>query len=507
MFRWKATATALVAVAALALTGCTPSDTASTGEKTTLTLGAFLAPATLDPSGSEWGNRSIFYQTVFDTLLFAAQDGTIQPWLATEWSYNDDNTVLTLTVRDDVTFTDGSALTADVVKQNLERFKAGTSPAASFLAAVDSVEAPDDTTVVINLSAPDPALLTYLTQTAGLVGSAENFDSEDAATNPVGSGPYELDLESTVTGTSYVYTANPDYWNPDLQYYAGVTINILSDPTAVVNAIKAGEVNAAKLVNNDAIAEIEATGWTVDFTELDFQGILLLDRGGVNNPALADVRVRQAINYAFDKEGLLQALQQGHGTVTNQVFPPTSPGFDPALDDTYPYDPDKARELLADAGYADGLTIEMPSVSVLGATAYTLIAQQLADVGITVKQTDVALETFIGDLLAPKYSASYMALEQNPDWQLINFMLAPTAVFNPYKYADPEVDAMMAEIQSGDAETQARVAGELNAYIVEQAWFAPFYRVNAGFAVDPNTELTLTPTNAYPAIFDFKPKG
>lgn len=507
MFRWKATA-AIVAVAALALTGCTTgSGEPAEGEKSTLTLGAFLAPTTFDPAGSEWGNRSIFYQTAYDTLLLATQEGTIEPWLATEWSYNDDNTVLTLTLRDDVTFSDGSALTGDVVKQNLERFKTGTSPAANFLADVTSVEAPDDTTVVITLGAPNPAMLNYLTQTAGLVGSAESFDDEDLATNPVGSGPYILDAEATVTGTSYVYEANPDYWNPDVQHYDGVTINILTDATAIVNAIKAGEVNGAKLTNNDSLGEIEAAGWGIEFTELDFQGILLLDRGGVNNPALADVRVRQAINYAFDREGLLEALQAGNGTPTTQVFPTTSAAYDAELDSFYSYDPEKAKELLADAGFAGGLEIEMPSVSVLGTTAYTLIAQQLADVGITVKQTDVALESFIADLLAPKYSASYMALEQNPDWQLINFMLSPAATFNPYKYADPEVDAMLEKIQFGDTDTQAEVAKELNAYIVEQAWFAPFYRLNAGYAVDANTELTLTPTNAYPAIYDFTPKG
>lgn len=505
MFRWKATA--LVAAVALALTGCAPGAEEPAGEKTNLILGAFLAPTTFDPAGSEWGNRSIFYQTVYDTLLLATQEGTIEPYLATAWSYNDDNTELTLTIREGIEFTDGTALTADVVKQNLDRFKVGTSPSAGFLTDVTSVEAPDDTTVVITLSAPNPALLNYLTQTAGLVGSPAAFDSADAATNPIGSGPYVLDLDATVTGTSYVYTANPDYWNPDVQHYAGVTISILADPTAVVNAIKAGEVNGAKLVNNDANAEIEAAGFTLDFTSLDFQGMLLLDRAGTNNPALGDVRVRQAMNYAFDREGLLQAISAGNGTVTTQVFPATSAAYDPELDSFYSYDPEKARELLADAGYADGLEIEMPSVSVIGAAAYTLIAQQLADVGITVKQTDVPLETFIGDLLAPKYSASFMALEQNPDWQLINFMIAPSAVFNPYKYADPKVDAMMEEIQFGDPETQAKVAGELNAYIVEQAWFAPFYRVNAGYAVDANTVLTLTPTNAYPAIYDFTPKG
>ncbi|MET0887150.1 MAG: ABC transporter substrate-binding protein [Mycetocola sp.] len=513
MIRWKkaAAAAAIAVTAALALSSCAGGGTDGGGGEGgasggTLTLGAILAPTTFDPAGAQWGNRSPFYQAVFDTLLLAAPDGSIEPWLATEWSYNEDNTVLTLTLRDDVTFTDGSTLTAPVVVTNLQRFKDGTSPDAGYFANVASFEAPDDTTVVINLSAPDPAMLNYLTRDAGLVGAEASLESADVDTTPVGSGPYILDTDATVTGTSYSYTKNPDYWNPDAQHYDNVVINVLTDATAALNAIKAGEANGVKLASNDALPEVEAAGWTVNANELDFQGLLLLDRAGTMNPALADVRVRQAINYAFDRDGLLTALQAGNGTVTTQVFPATSDAYDPSLDEYYTYDPEKAKDLLDEAGYADGLTIAMPSVSALGATTYTLIAQQLAEVGITVEQTDVPMGNFISDMLAPKYPASFMALEQNPDWQLIQFMIAPTAVFNPFDYSDPQVDEYIKEIQFGDEATQASVAKELNTYIVEQAWFAPFYRVQGSFATDANTTVEMLPTNAYPAIYDFQPK-
>ncbi|WP_309713519.1 ABC transporter substrate-binding protein [Pseudolysinimonas sp.] len=505
MFRWKATAA--VAIAALALGGCTATGEPSGDGDSSLVLGAIFAPNTLDPSGAEWGNRAPYYQAVFDTLLLATPEATIEPFLATDWSYNEANTELTLTIRDDVIFSDGTALTADIVKQNLERFQAGTSPDAGYFAGIESIEAPDDTTVVITLSAPDPAFLNYLTRDPGLVASPAQFDAEDAATNPIGSGPYILDTAATVTGTSYVYTKNPDYWNPDLQHYASITINVLGDPTAAVNAIKAGEANAVKLVSNDAIDEIEASGWTIAANELDFQGLLLLDRAGTQNPALADPRVRQAINYAFDREGLLQALQSGLGTVTTQVFPESSAAYDPALDDYYSYDPEKAIELLAEAGYAGGLTLQMPSVNLLGPATFPLIQQQLADVGITVEHVETAPENFIADLLAPKYPASFMALEQNPDWQLIQFMIAPNAVFNPFHSTDSEVEALLTEIQNGDPETQAEKAAELNRYLVEQAWFAPFYRVQGSFALDANTTVEMMPTNVYPAIYDFAPKG
>lgn len=506
MFRWKTTAAVAVTAAALVLTGCSGSTSGSdSGSGGTLTLGAIVAPTTFDPAGSEWGNRSPFYQAVFDTLLVATADGKIEPYLATSYEYNDDNTVLTLKIRDDVTFTDKSKLTADVVKQNLERFKTGTSPDAGYFAGIASVEAPDETTVVITLSAPDPAMLNYLTRDPGLIASAETFGNDDLATNPIGSGPYILDTAATVTGTSYSYTANPDYWNKDNQHYDKLTINVLADATAGLNAIKAGEANGVKLASNDNLAEVEGAGWTVNANELDFQGMLLLDRAGTMNPALADVKVRQAINYAFDRPALLKALQNDNGTVTGQVFPENSPAFDKSLDDRYGYDPEKAKELLAEAGYADGFTLAMPSSPVLGATTYTLISQQLADIGITAEYTDPG-NNFIADLLAPKYAASFMALEQNPDWQLIQFMIAPNAVFNPFKYEDPKVTEMIKQIQFGDEATQGKVAKELNTYIVEQAWFAPFYRVQGSFATDANTTVKMIPTNAYPSLYDIQPK-
>lgn len=507
MLRWR-TATAAVAItAALALSSCA-ADTGSTeGGGGSLTLGAIVAPTTFDPAGSEWGNRAPFYQAVYDTLLLATSEGEIEPFLAESYEYNDDNTVLTLTLRDDVTFTDGTKLDADVVKQNLERFQTGTSPDAGYFAGITSIEAPDATTVVITLAAPDPALLNYLTRDPGLIASAESLaDPDSLATDPVGSGPYVLDTAATVTGTSYTYTKNPDYWNPDLQHYDTLTINVLADATAGLNAIKAGEVNGIKLASNDNLAEVEGAGWTVNANELDFQGLLLLDRAGTMSEPLSDVRVRQAINYAFDREALLTALQSDHGTVTGQVFPKSSPAFDPALDERYPYDPEKAKELLAEAGYADGFTLAMPSSTVLGSTTYTLLSQQLADIGITAEYTDPG-NNFIADLLAPKFPASFMALEQNPDWQLIQFMIAPNSVFNPFKYADPQVDEYLAQIQAGDEATQAEVAKQLNEYIVEQAWFAPFYRVQNSVPTDANTSVEMMPTNVYPAIYDFKPKG
>jgi peptide/nickel transport system substrate-binding protein len=505
MFRWKATA-ALAAV--LALAGCADTDDSpdgSGGGSDSAVFGQILAQGTFDVTQAEWGNRALYYQAVYDTLLVGTSEGTVEPYLATDFVYNDDNTELTLTIRDDVTFTDGEELTADVVVQNLQRFKDGGGAYAGDLENVDSIEATDASTVVLGLSAPDPALTTYLSREAGLIASPSMFDAEDADTNPVGSGPYLLDLDATVTGTSYTFTKNPDYWNPDVQHFDTITMNVLSDPTAAVNAIKAGEVDTAVLADNNNLEEVEAAGYTIDASELNFQGLLLLDRGGEQSEALADPRVRQAINYALDREGLLEALQHGNGTVTTQVFREASEAYDPALDEAYPYDPEKAKELLADAGYADGLSISMPSTVLLGAAQFPLIEQQLADVGIDVSFTDTPPENYIADLGAPKYPAAPMQLEENSDWQVIQFMISRTAPFNPFKYGDETTDRLITEIQNGDEATQVAKAKELNAYIVDQAWFAPYYRVSAGFAYDESVQVELNPTNIVPSLYDIQP--
>lgn len=510
MFRWKATA-ATIAIAALALTGCAGagddgSSGSDSGRADRLTLTAIVAPTSYDiGQGAEYGNRSPFFQAVFDTVLQKNSAGEIEPWLATEWEYNEDNTVLTLTLRDDVEFTDGTPLDGEAVVASFERFRDGTSPQAATFAGKEFA-AVDATTVTITQPAPDPSLINLLSIAPGLIQAPSTFDDPDSATEPIGSGPYVLDTASTVTGTTYVYTANPDYWNADAVKYDNLTINVIEDPTATLNALKAGEANGAKIVNNDTIPEIEASGWTIESNELDFHGLLLFDRNGTMAPELADVKVRQAINMAFDREALLEALQAGYGTVTEQVFPETSVGYDDALDSTYEYDPEGAKELLAEAGYPDGFSIDMMSTPAFQ-TTFDLVAQQLADIGITVNYTDPGTGNFITDMLAPKYPATWMALEQNPDWQLINFMIAPDATFNPFHSQDPQVDEYISTIQNGTQEEADQATKDLNAWIVENAWFAPFFRVQGTYATDANTNVEFWPTNAYPSIFDFSPKN
>ncbi|MFF1252673.1 ABC transporter substrate-binding protein [Pseudarthrobacter sp. NPDC058329] len=503
---WKKfTAVVLTAGLISGLAGCSGSSAGAENE-TSLTLGLNIPVTTFSTAEAGWGDQAPYLQAVYDTILRADPNGSIVEGLATAWEYNEDNTVLTLTIRDGVEFTDGTALDADAVAQNLLRFRDSAGSLSAYLATVTDVTTTGPNTVVLTLSDSNPALLTYLTMAAGLVQSPAAFENTDLQTNPVGSGPYVLDTAKTVVGTSYVFEKKAEYWNPESVHYDAITINVYGDTTALLNAIKGGQVNAANFNNNNVAHEIEASGFTLNSFEPSWAGLLLLDRAGSLTPALGDVRVRQAINHAFDKDAMIQAVGVGYGTATTQVIPETSVGFDSTLDDRYPYDLGKAKELMAEAGYADGFTINLPTTAVLGTTVYSLIQEQLGQIGITVNYTDAGDgASYVGELINAKVSAGFLNLQQDQDWALIGLQIAADGTFNPFHTRDPQVDALTSRIHDATGDEYATALRELNAHVVEQAWFAPWYRSVYFIATDETTSVTTQVGNSFPYLWNFIP--
>src|SRR5579862_2228184 len=189
---------AAAASLALALTACTAGASSSGGGTSsggatgsgnsggTLTLGLLVPATTFEAPDMNWANESPYAQAVYDTLVQASPSGAIEPDLATAWSYNADKTVLTLTLRTGIKFTDGTAFDATTAAANLEAFQKGTSNNASDLVNMASASAASPTKLVITLKQPDPAFLVYLTQNAGLQESPKAFTSSTAKTTPVG---------------------------------------------------------------------------------------------------------------------------------------------------------------------------------------------------------------------------------------------------------------------------------------------------------------------------------
>ena len=497
-------ALAAVGLAALVLSGCTGADAPAPGPAdATLTIGSQVDITSFDPAQAHVGHYMPFYQAVYDTLILQEPDGELVPMLATEWSYDDDRTVLTLDLRDDVTFSDGAVFDAAAVKANLDRFPTVNGRQAAMLASVESVDVVDDDTVAINLTAPDPALEFYLSQAAGFMASPEALDGEGLATVPVGSGPYVLDETASAVGVSYTFVPREDYWNPDLQKFVSIEFAILTDDTARTNALATGEI-AAAAIPTTSVAQAEGSGVTVELPAVDWEGILLMDRDGALTPALSDVRVRQAINFALDRDALL-AAGGGFGVATSQPFGIESTAFDESLEDFYAYDLDAAKDLMAAAGYADGFAMTVPSLGAAQDPAWALIGDQLGEIGITLTLEPVAFPDFIPGVAQKKWSAVLWRLFQSETWVNVGQFALPRSLYNPFGTTDPEIERLLDELRAADA-TDVAAAQALNTYLVENAWFAPLYRVQGPFAFDSDLlEVEQQAGSVVPAIYNYAP--
>ncbi|GGD26246.1 peptide ABC transporter substrate-binding protein [Microbacterium faecale] len=504
-------AAAALLVPALALASCSggdgaaegASDPSADGDGATLRIGTSGTLPSWASEDAHVGHTLFPYQAPYDSLIRRDENGELQPMLATSWEYDETRTALTLELRDDVTFSDGAAFDADAVKANLEHFQQDALRQASQLAALDSVEVVDAATVVLHLTDPDPAFEFNLSQAAGLMASPDSVGTPEADTVPVGSGPYVMSESETVAGTQVVFTAREDYWAPELQEFERVEFRILDETSARLNALQSGQIDVT-ILDATTIDQAEGAGFEiVDDYQVDWHGLILMDRDGDLNPALGDVNVRQAINYAVDREALVEQNERGHGTATAQPFGPESGAYVEELDERYPHDPEKARELLAEAGYADGVTISVPLVPGWDAM-HAALRQQLSEANITLESVPAQMANIFGDIGQQKLEIFYFNFFQSEPWVNVQQLLAENTLYNPFETADPELTALIEELQAapdGDS-----IAQEINEYVVENAWFVPLYRLDQVVAYDSDAiDVVKQPQQAFPSMYNFTP--
>lgn len=501
---WKPLAA--IAAATLALTACGGGGGSGGGDAdgAELRLGILQDVTDWDPAQAHVGHLLQPYQVAYDSLILREPDGELAPMLATEWEYDDTNTVLTMELRDDVTFSDGATFDADAVVANFEHFRAENGRQAAQLRNLDTAVAVDDTTLEITLVRPDPAFTYFLSQAAGLMGSPEALDSDEIGGVPVGTGPYVMDAAASTAGSQFVFTARDDYWNPDLQLFSGVTLRVLIDASARTNALASGQIDGA-LADSRSTAQLDGAGLTLVDSQVDWHGLLLFDRAGDVVPALADPLVRQALNHAVDREALLETVQLGYGTPTAQPFGPESGAFDEALEDAYPYDPERARELLAEAGYAEGFTLPVPMSSGFEPSVVAL-RQQFSEIGVTLEAVPVPDTEYLTEITSGDYGAAAFNLFQGVSWVAIEQIISTDALYNVRDSTTPELEALIEEVRSAPTVEEGDVAAtEINRYVVEQAWFVPIYRpdqlyyVSAAITVEPQVQ------QAVPSIYNYAP--
>jgi peptide/nickel transport system substrate-binding protein len=513
-FGSRMAAIATVAAAALVLSACSsgsmPASTpaASAIKGGTLTIATLTDLTSFDPAQAHQGHPVLFDQPVYDSLIRIEPDGkTLVPMLATKWSYNSTNTVLTLTIRKGVKFSDGTALNAAAVKVNLDRFRTGNGPDASTLADVTNVDAKNATTVVLTLSAPNPSLLNYLGNEDSFIASPKAITAAHIATQPVGSGPYTYDATASVVGSKYTFEATKNYWDPSLQKFKTIVLMPILNTTATLNALISGQVDAALLTPKTA-AQATSAGMTEYKFGGAWQGIMIFDRDGKTVPALASVKVRQAINLAIDTKTIITQVNSGLGNATSQVLPPGLPGYTKSLDNQYAFNVAKAKKLMAASGFGSGFSVNMPTATGLIDPALTAaISQNLGGIGITVNWVNIPVTSFIADLTQGKFPMSYFQESQGTAWYTSQVLLTPTAVYNPFHTTDPKVESLIKTIQTTTGSAQGTAATQLNTYITDQAWFAPFLRVQNVFFTDSKVTVEPQQFEPTPYIYNYSPKG
>ncbi|QTX05636.1 ABC transporter substrate-binding protein [Agromyces archimandritae] len=465
--------------AALLVSGCASSSDDRGGDADrgdTLTIGLAAAPTSLNPADMNQSANQ-FAMPAYDSLIFEESSGELVPGLATEWGYTDDeNRVFELKIRDGVTFSDGEELTAEAVAEFFDFFTAGSSNMANLISG-GTYEAIDDETVRMSWDTPHPLVPQSLTQRflGGMVVSPKAMEDPDTlSTSTAGTGPYTLVPDETITGNSYVYEARDDYWSPDNQLWDRIVIKVIETTDQRVNGLKAGELD---LVAGDLTTaeSAEAAGFTVGYAPFVFVGLSLLDRDGTLGTPLADVRVRQAINYALDRDTVAEALLGTYGEPTEQTVTSAESGYVEELAGHYAYDPEQAKRLLAEAGYPDGFSLPVVAVNnpTQGALAQ-VITEQLSKVGIAIDLVAEQSDGYFQKMSGGEYPAAVIGYGSQPMWMEYQGLYGPDAAFNGLKAQRDELDELFTKAAAaGDPAEQRELNEQTERYLVEEAWFAP----------------------------------
>ncbi|MEV0590045.1 ABC transporter substrate-binding protein [Nonomuraea cavernae] len=349
----------IAAALSIALTSCSSSSGSESGTGASgaadgnLVVGVTTDPDTLFPWKATQFQAVNVLQNIYGTLTEFDKDLNVVPGLAESWKAAEDGKTLTLTLRQGVTFGDGSAFDSADVKFSLEKImdEATAAVSRSSLASVKSVEAPDATTVVLNLTAPDAALPANLA-TVNMAMLSSDDTEEKLNTTPNGTGPFTL--SKRVASQSITLARNDAYWGTEKAKLDAIEFRVIPDESSIVSAMQSGNVHLA--VFNDPLVARTAEGGSIAVAktpQLSYHALQLNARRG----DLGDVNVRLAIQCAIDRKQVLDTAALGEGEVTGPI---TAPAYksDPRQRPCPERDLTKAADYLAKAGKSSGVTVK-----------------------------------------------------------------------------------------------------------------------------------------------------
>lgn len=415
MKKWFTTVLTLVLVLSAltaALCGCAGGKTESTSSS--ITVGIANDIDSLDPNKTVTaGTREVLFN-IYEGLVKPDSSGNLNPAVAESYTISDDARVYTFTLRDGVKFHNGAKVTAEDVVFSINRCadaSSGNQLAPAF-DSIESVEAVDDKTVVITLKEGDSEFLPYLTTA---IVPKNNDDYEN---HPAGTGPYMFVSRSPQENV--VLKKFADYWDPDgtkggtPAHIDNVTLKIISNPDMLVMNLEGGSVDMIFHLSASQAAQLDESKFTVTEGTMNLVQALYLNNAV---PELAVPEVRKALCYALDRTEVFDAVSNGKGTpVGSAMYPAYGKYYLPELNDAYPTNLDKAKELLAEAGYPDGFDLEItvPANYRQHVDTAQVLSEQFKRIGVNVTIRQVEWESWVSDVYQGRsYVSTVVGVDAN----------------------------------------------------------------------------------------------
>ena len=451
----------------------------------TLVAAINAEPDQLDPQVTSAYVSFQVLENVFDTLVEPDENLEMVPSLAESWEVSDDGLTYTFTLRDGVTWHDGTPLTASDVVYSYGRIRESANNGWRF-GTVTDVTAPDDSTVVFTLSAPTPNLLANIGAFKGMaIVQQANVESGDITTAPIGTGPFKV--ASWTSGDSIELVRNDDYWGgaPSL---AGVTYRFIPDTTVALTSLQSGDVQWTDNLPPQQVSGLkESTDVVVETVPSNDYYYFATNEA---REPFNDARVRQAMAWAIDRDAIVQAALFGNATVNQTAIPATSGWyFDYA---PYSRDLDKAKALLKEAGVADGLEMDLMVVSSdnQSVTDAQVIAANLADIGITVNIRQLDVSTWLADQADGNFDAYLWSWIGNLDPSDFYYAQHHSGGgFNAQGYSNPEVDQLLdAAATETDQAARKALYDDAAKLIVDDASYVYLYNPEIAQGYSPNVE-------------------
>lgn len=480
-------------IGALTLAACSTGSAVDLDGGDSAQSGAVLSaaiagePDQLDPHKTTAYFSFEVLENVFDTLVQPDENLEMQPALAESWELSDDQLTWTFTLREGVTFHDGSPFTSADVAYSLNRIIDEELANAWRLSAITDISTPDDTTVVITVGQPSPNLLSNLGGYKGMaIVERDNVESGDITTKPVGTGPFSL--ASYTQGDTIKLSANADYWD-GAPKIGGVTFSFLSEGNTAVAALKSGEIQWTDSIPTQQLAQLQDDASLEVGLEpsTDYWYLALNEK----RKPYDDKRVRQAIAYAIDRDAIAQVTSYGTAAV-NQLAIPTESAWYTEFDE-YSTDIAQAKQLLADAGVAEGsLTLDLLASSDYPetVTAAQVIADNLAPLGIKVSIRQPDFATWLDEQNSGNFDMLMMAWLGNIDPD--DFYYAQhhsNGASNAQGFSNARVDELL-DAGRTETDTAARKAlyDEAATLIAEEASYIYLYNPSVIQAWQPTVE-------------------